>query len=349
MNFATLKGLTIPEGVVTQITDDSGRVIWMLQNDKPVVLQVKKQTITTYAGETTYADESVILLDIYPKNANSKVNVTYGGVTKTLAFSGTNSKSVYFGTFNGVSDSVEVPASGTLTIEGGCSGFACGSYRNGSKTTNKGYCACITAITDWGSAATEIAPHAFDSNEEIALSELPDSIEVIGDGAFNMALNCVFTALPSNLKKIGDNALRDAAVMDTRKHKFTSLPNSLTYIGSYSCYFMDISISELPPDVTYIGEEAFRGASNMKQEVFTIPSGVSTIGNGAFSDENANPCSLFQKVIMLPTTPPAVTGLGKLPFGQVGSFSMQVPVGCGEAYKAAESWSAYADYITEVS
>ena len=28
MNFATLKGLTIPEGVVTQITDASGRVLW---------------------------------------------------------------------------------------------------------------------------------------------------------------------------------------------------------------------------------------------------------------------------------------------------------------------------------
>ena len=28
MNFATLQGLTIPEGVVTQITDASGRVIW---------------------------------------------------------------------------------------------------------------------------------------------------------------------------------------------------------------------------------------------------------------------------------------------------------------------------------
>lgn len=28
MNFATLKGLTIPEGVVTQIADESGRVLW---------------------------------------------------------------------------------------------------------------------------------------------------------------------------------------------------------------------------------------------------------------------------------------------------------------------------------
>lgn len=37
MNFATLKGLTIPEGVVTQITDASGRVIWKLSNGSVVV------------------------------------------------------------------------------------------------------------------------------------------------------------------------------------------------------------------------------------------------------------------------------------------------------------------------
>ena len=28
MDFTTLKGLTIPEGVVIQITDATGRVIW---------------------------------------------------------------------------------------------------------------------------------------------------------------------------------------------------------------------------------------------------------------------------------------------------------------------------------
>ena len=30
IDFSTLQGLTIPEGVVTQIADESGRVLWML-------------------------------------------------------------------------------------------------------------------------------------------------------------------------------------------------------------------------------------------------------------------------------------------------------------------------------
>ena len=123
MNFATLKGLTIPEGVVTQITDASGRVLWMVQSDSgvPVILEVEKITSDTYAGETTYTAEEFILLDIYPKT-NGTVSVTYGGLTKTITdTSGAeepNAQQVFFGTFNGVSDSVTTPASGTLKISG---------------------------------------------------------------------------------------------------------------------------------------------------------------------------------------------------------------------------------------
>lgn len=48
MNFATLKGLTIPEGNVTQITDAIGRVIWSA---------VEKVTITlTGTSSSCYAE-----------------------------------------------------------------------------------------------------------------------------------------------------------------------------------------------------------------------------------------------------------------------------------------------------
>ena len=53
IDFSTLQGLTIPEGVVTEIKDAGGRVIWAVSGGK-VILQVKKITSDTYAGETTY-------------------------------------------------------------------------------------------------------------------------------------------------------------------------------------------------------------------------------------------------------------------------------------------------------
>lgn len=48
MNFATLKGLTIPEGKVTQITDASGRMLWSAS--KPFTAVVDFGAVTT--GET---------------------------------------------------------------------------------------------------------------------------------------------------------------------------------------------------------------------------------------------------------------------------------------------------------
>lgn len=150
INFSTLQSLTIPEGVVTQIAKD-GVVLWKLETSKPIILEVEKITSDTYAGETTYTGEQFILLDIYPKT-NGTVNVTYGGLTKTITdTSGAeepNAQQVFFGTFNGVSDSVETPASGTLIIEGDCRGFGCSDYSSSSKQLN--HAGVITAVSDWG-------------------------------------------------------------------------------------------------------------------------------------------------------------------------------------------------------
>ena len=164
MNFSTLKGLTIPEGNVTQITDASGRVLWAVSGGGTVILEVEKVKANTYANETTYTGEQFILLDIYPKT-NGTVNVTYGGLTKTITdTSGAvspNAIQVVFGTFNGVSDEVETPASGTLTIEGSFRQFGVGSYKiNGESKNNSSYCGCVTAITDWG-GVTDIPANAF--------------------------------------------------------------------------------------------------------------------------------------------------------------------------------------------
>ena len=47
MNFATLKGLTIPEGNVTQITDAGGRVIWK-QAPKEVTITITELSAYYY-------------------------------------------------------------------------------------------------------------------------------------------------------------------------------------------------------------------------------------------------------------------------------------------------------------
>ena len=212
MNFATLKGLTIPEGNVTQITDASGRVLWAVSGGK-VILEVEKITSDTYAGGTTYTDEEFILLDIYPKT-NGTVTVAYGGLTKTITdTSGAeepNAQQVFFGTFNGVSDSVATPASGELTIEGDCVGFGKGEYKEAKIVASQ--CIPICEIKSFG-ATTEIPNRAFDpglstdTNKFIQSSiRIPSSIERIGNSAFAEQHTLQNVYISNGVKTIGDCA-----------------------------------------------------------------------------------------------------------------------------------------------
>jgi hypothetical protein len=233
MNFATLQGLTIPEGVVTQITDASGRVIWSAVKSVPVVLQVEKITSDTYAGETSYTGEQFILLNIYPKT-NGTVKVTYGGLTKTITdTSGVaepNAQQVFFGTFNGVSDSVATPASGELTIEGKFTAFGVGTYFKNIKGTT-GYCSCITSVSDWGNVEY-IPAYAFYGCRKLASIKLPDSIISIPDYAFYACNSLNALTIPSGITYIGAHAVANAnSNSNTNPFYVTMLPTTPPALG----------------------------------------------------------------------------------------------------------------------
>lgn len=292
----TIEIAEVVEKAVTQITDASGRVIWAVESSKPVVLEVEKITSNTYVSSTSYTNEQFLMLDIYPKTAGSTVNVTYGDLTKTLSFTSTSAKQVYFGTYGGVADSVATPTSGELTIEGDCVGVAVSSYNSAKSTTT--YCYCITAVNDWG------------------------GINIIPDNAF---YDCY-----------------------CQHEKFTlaPLPNGLTSIG-YAAFY------QYRPDID---------EGDTLLDSITIPSSVTSIDKMSFSyqygkDDNPLYYSIVANVYMTSAIPPA---LGKHAFGcyYYGdpdtilyncNVRIYVPRGSGDAYKTAEGWSFYAEYITEVS
>lgn len=206
INFSTLTGLTIPEGVVTQITDASGRVIWAVSGGK-VILEVEKITSNTYASSTTYTDESFILLSITPKTANSTVRVTYGGLTKTISFTSTYAKNVFFGTFNGTTDSITTPSSGTLTIEGGYSAVGVGTYNKSKSSTS--YCDCITNVTSLGQV-TSIPDYAFYNCSNITSINIPESVTSIGTTAFRGCYQIKTFTIPFAVTYIGVDAFKNS-------------------------------------------------------------------------------------------------------------------------------------------
>ena len=332
IDFSALKELTIPEGVVTQITDATGNILWSAA--KLIVLEVEKITSDTYAAETTYTDEEFILLDIYPKT-NGTVEVSYGGLTKTITdTSGAeepNAQQVFFGTFNGVSDSVETPASGILTVKGDYRGVGNGSFnqRVQNKTTaiQKLY---ITAVIDIGKIV-EIPDAAFQNADFSSCADLKilKGVVEIGSRAFSSCVNLVSVELPEGLETIGGNAFE---------------------------YCYDLVSVELPEGLETIGGEVFVACRSLTSIV--IPASVKQIRTSAFSFGNMSPSndgiSCRRTVIMLSTTPPTIgtdvfkdeTGNG---YGDFCHEAIIVPQGCAEAYKTAENWSEYADIIVEAS
>ena len=92
MNFANLKGLTIPEGNVTQITDASGRVIWSA---------VRSVVGTLYLRPS--ADISIVSGNKYPET----LEYCYQGISEEVA----DGYATYFG------DEDSEKASGSSSIE----------------------------------------------------------------------------------------------------------------------------------------------------------------------------------------------------------------------------------------
>lgn len=274
IDFSTLTGLTTPRGVVTQITDASGRVLWMLNTGGPVILEVKKITSNTYAGETTYNNEEFILLDIYPKKAGSTVDVTYGGLTKTLTFTGTNAKQVFFGTFNGISDSVETPASGELIIEGDYSAFGCGSFDVSSKIND--YCGFIVGITDWGTVE-RIPTNAFTDCVDLLSVTIPDKVKSIsGVGTFHSCAKLNSVTLPNRIETIVQSMFYDCAQLSN-----FIIPDSVTFIGA-DAFFNCRSLNDvtIPANVASVGGSAFYGCTNLA--LTALPDGITSIGSRAF-------------------------------------------------------------------
>jgi hypothetical protein len=375
IDFATLQGLTIPEGVVTKI-ESGGVVLWARSDGGKIVMEAKTVTATTYAGETSYGSEVFLLLDVYPKT-NGTVSVTYGGLTKTITdTSGAaepNAIQVFFGTFNGVSDGVETPATGTLTIEGDYRGVSIGSYASDSKGTAK-RCSCIKAIKSLG--AIEFIPaEAFYncgdsswSDKVYTYLDIPEGVKEIGDAAFDGFSSIKRVSIPSSVERIGENPWRslyiyvESFTLSDKNANYTLNDNCLIELSTGRLICAPLA-SVVPDGITSIDNSAYYGNEKISKDL-VIPDGVTTIGASAFSSTKIKslilPASLtdidgygfntsgLESITVLAKTPPKISS-SPATFNADAIVTCTVPAGCGEAYKAATGWSSFADRIVEAS
>lgn len=156
---------------------------------------------------------------------------------------------------------------------------------------------------------TSIGPLAFFCSYKLTSLTIPNSVTVIGSGAFDNCTNLKSINIPYSVKNINvafelctsltsisvdkNNPIYDSrnncnAIIESSTNelllgcKNTIIPNSVTSIGG--CAFSgckDMSSIIIPNSVTSIGNSAFYGCRGMTN--FSIPSSVTSIGEGAFS------------------------------------------------------------------
>lgn len=129
-------------------------------------------------------------------------------------------------------------------------------------------------------------------------------------------------------------------LIEANNSKNIIIPNNVEGIGSYSFHSRENITNIIIPDsvVTIMGY-AFFACTNL--QTVTIGQGVTKIYDDCFEL-----CKSLTTITMLPTTPPKLFGSNVFPSNVT---TITVPAGCGDTYKTAKNWSAYADKIVEAT
>ena len=209
------------------------------------------------------------------------------------------------------------------------------SVEIGDCVTSIGYnafydCTGLTSIVIPNSV-TSIGGSAFSSCSGLTSIDIPDSVTRIGSWAFTSCSGLTSVEIPNSVTVINGYTFSYCSSLTS-----CTIGSGVTSIGSgafSSC--SGLTSIDIPDSVTSIDYEAFRYCSSLTS--CTIGSGVTGIGHEAFYN-----CSGLTSITVNATTPPT---LGSSAFNYTNDCPIYVPCESVEVYKAASSWSDYANRI----
>ncbi len=199
----------------------------------------------------------------------------------------------------------------------------------------------LTSITI-PSSVTSIGNNAFRRASSLTSITIPSSVTSIGDEAFNGASNLTSITIPSSVTSIGNNAFYDASSLtsinvDALNANYSSaspgvLFNKLaTTLIAYPSGNTTLTYT-IPSTVTSIGNGAFSGATGLTS--VTIPSSVTSIGDEAF-----NGASNLTSI----TIPSSVTSIGDGAFYGASSLTSVFYMGDAPSTVGSDTYSGTHD------
>ena len=205
-------------------------------------------------------------------------------------------------------------------------------------------CTSLTSVTSPDSV-TKIGYEAFEDCTSLTRVTIGNSVTSIGDSAFSKCTSLTSVTIPNSVTSIGEYAFYGCTSLKAFYGKFASSDNRCLIVdGVLNSFAIGCGATEytIPNSVTSIGNSAFRNCTSLTS--VTIPDSVTSIEGGAFYG-----CTSLTSVYCKATTPP--TG-GYEAFSYYNNGNSK-PIGCKiyvprnsvAAYKSAEYWNAYADYI----
>ena len=135
---------------------------------------------------------------------------------------------------------------------------------------------------------TSIGAYAFSFCSDLTSITIPDSVTSIGDSAFSFCSNLTSVTIPDKVTSIGKGAFRGVqSVQVSTKNPVFSVDGSGVLINKKEkkLLYVPANVSghyTIPSSVTSIGDGAFWGCSNLTR--ITIPDSVTSIGDNAFWD-----------------------------------------------------------------
>ena len=286
---------------------------------------------------TANADEAI------PMEGDYTYTVNEDGETVTIdGYYGTETEVVIPGTLNGKTVTTirgfrDCPSLSSVTIPDGVTTIGGFAFNGCTSLTSVTIPDSVTTIGDW----------AFSDCTTLASVTIPDSVTTIGEYAFYNCTTLASVTIPNSVTTIGKNAFRGCTTLAS-----VTIPDSVTTIGEYAFYNCTTLASvTIPNSVTTIGKNAFSNCTSleniivgennayylsingvlfnkdkskliyypagMKNISYTIPDGVTTIGDYAFYN-----CTSLASV----TIPDSVTTIENDAFSRCTSLtSVTIP------------------------